>query len=290
MGALELKKSIFKGLAIIDYMDVILEEGAELPYYHYLNLKNSDGVIFWSKAFMSRLKGIIPNIRSLYLPFGVSLNLFNPRKIGDSIFINKYPFLKNRFKLLYSGGIWRGSRGEDYQGVDKLPNILDRLRKYLPSKKVTLILNSPLDRILYKAFKETATLNQVLWIPPLPSSSIIRQSMFSAADICILPASTYPSIYYAERMKMFEYMAAGKAIVAEETPGAKGVLRNGFNASLTKLNDVEDFSEKIVTLIEDRDLRLQLGENAYNDILQNYEWRILAQRLALFLESLVNSI
>jgi len=284
MGALELRSERYDGTIILDYMDFLVEENGTLPLYHYLNLKVADGIIFWSKAVKEMVKPYFPKTPTLYLPFGVSLSLFNPVRSGEGEFLRAFPAAKNKLRLLYSGGIWRGPNSEDYQGVDKLPRLL-RLLKNTNGEKFLLVLNAPYDGKLYRDFKLSATLSQVLWIPPTPSSSPLRQSMFRAADICILPASRYPPIYYAERMKMFEYMASGRAIVAEETAGVRGVLKDGYSALFSKLDDVDNLSGKVITLLEDRELREYLGKNAFRELTENYEWSVLAQKLASFLTS-----
>jgi len=285
MGAIELRNKLYKDTIIIDYMDFIVKKDNRLLPYHYLNLKVADGLIFWSKAVMEKMKPYFSNKPVLYLPFGVSLSLFNPIKFGEQAFLNKYSISRNRLRLLYSGGVWRGLNGEDYQGVDKLPHLVRTLKK-VAGRKFLLVLNSPFDSKLYRNFKQTDTLNQVLWIPPTPLSSPLRQSMFRAADICILPASRYPPVYYAERMKMFEYMASGRAIIAEDTPGVRGVLRDGYNAIISRLDDLEELSQKALTLMENRELREYLGEKAFRDLVSNYEWRVLVQKLVFELFNL----
>jgi len=283
MGAWELRREGYGGTVILDYMDFLIESNGTLPLYHYINLESSDGVIFWSKSLMERLKPKLPKVQALYLPFGVSLKVFNPVRTGEGRFLSEFPVARNKLRLLYSGGIWRGAKGEDYQGVDKLPRLLKQLKNTLRQRFI-LILNAPYDAKLYRDFKQSGVLSSVLWLPPTPSFfSSVRQSMFRAADICILPASKYPPIFYAERMKMFEYMASGRAIVAEETPGVRGVLKDGYSALFSKLDDAEDLATKVVTLAEDRELRKYLSQNAFKDLVQNYEWGVLTERLVAFL-------
>jgi glycosyltransferase involved in cell wall biosynthesis len=53
-------------------------------------------------------------------------------------------------------------------------------------------------------------------------------------------------------MKVFEYMAMGKATVVEDTEAAREILTDGVNVLLYK--DKRDLLEKIVLLTKDKEL------------------------------------
>ena len=71
-------------------------------------------------------------------------------------------------------------------------------------------------------------------------------------------------------MKVFEYMAMGKAVVAEDTVAAREILIDGVNALLYK--DEKDLLEKIILLAKDRNLREELGRNARELVMKEHTW------------------
>ena len=71
-------------------------------------------------------------------------------------------------------------------------------------------------------------------------------------------------------MKVFEYMAIGKAIVLEDTEAACEVLTDGVNALLYK--DEKDLLEKIMLLTKDKELRKRLGRNAMELVMTEHTW------------------
>jgi glycosyltransferase involved in cell wall biosynthesis len=80
-------------------------------------------------------------------------------------------------------------------------------------------------------------------------------------------------------LKIFEYMATGKAIVCSDLPVLREVLTDGENALLCKADDVDAWCAAMERLRGDVDLRLLLGERAYRDYVENYTWEQRAARL-----------
>lgn len=78
-------------------------------------------------------------------------------------------------------------------------------------------------------------------------------------------------------LKIFEYMAAGKAIVCSDLPVLREILTHNANALLVSPGDIPAWERSLVSLRDDRELRLRLGGAARADFLAHYTW---AQRAA----------
>jgi glycosyltransferase involved in cell wall biosynthesis len=72
-------------------------------------------------------------------------------------------------------------------------------------------------------------------------------------------------------MKMFEYMAAGRAILTSDTPVLREVLNEG-NAAFYIAEDIEDFKLKFTKLLQDKHYREMLSDRALIDV-EQYSWR-----------------
>lgn len=95
-------------------------------------------------------------------------------------------------------------------------------------------------------------------------------------------AVTANSNDYASPVKIFEYMAAGKAIVAPAYSAISEVLVDGETALLFKPLDRESFTQALRLTICSGELRESLGQNARARVLVAHTWqrnveRILAQ-------------
>jgi glycosyltransferase involved in cell wall biosynthesis len=80
-------------------------------------------------------------------------------------------------------------------------------------------------------------------------------------------------------MKLLEYMAAGKPVLATALGQIKELIQDGVNGMLYDPDDWESVAQKLAILIGDRQLRHQLGASARRTIELGWTWHHQAQRL-----------
>jgi glycosyltransferase involved in cell wall biosynthesis len=97
-----------------------------------------------------------------------------------------------------------------------------------------------------------------------------------AMDIAVAPAPRLEN-YHFSPIKIFEYMASGRAVVAPRYPDIERVIRHRENGLLVDPGDHEQLAEGILELARDRDLRIQLGAEARRTVESSYTWRRNAQ-------------
>ena len=102
----------------------------------------------------------------------------------------------------------------------------------------------------------------------------------SAFDVCAMPVpwTTYFA-YYASPIKLFEYMASRRAIVASNLPSSAEVVRDGESALLTPPSDVDALADAIRRLRDDPALRERLAEKAYALVMEHYTWDARAKAI-----------
>lgn len=95
-------------------------------------------------------------------------------------------------------------------------------------------------------------------------------------DIALQPAA----VAYASPLKVFEYMAAGRAIVAPDQPNLREVLRDGETALLFDPARPGAMWDAVLRLVEDASLRQRLGAAARDDVLaRDFTWAGNARRV-----------
>ncbi|MCB9453908.1 MAG: glycosyltransferase [Anaerolineaceae bacterium] len=95
----------------------------------------------------------------------------------------------------------------------------------------------------------------------------------SALDVCAMPFPwTTHFAYYASPMKIFEYMASGRAIVASDLPSTAEVVTHGESALLTPPSDVAALAAAIMWLRDDPALRERLAAQALHTVMTHYTW------------------
>ena len=92
-----------------------------------------------------------------------------------------------------------------------------------------------------------------------------------AFDVVLLPSQPEiasfsgrktPYGQWTSPMKLFEYMARGKAIVASDLPGIREVVQDGATASLVPPQDQDGWRMAIVRLVENPEVRERMGTQA----------------------------
>jgi glycosyltransferase involved in cell wall biosynthesis len=108
----------------------------------------------------------------------------------------------------------------------------------------------------------------------------------SAADVLLMPyqrsvatSSGGNTAEICSPMKMFEYMAAGRAILSSDLPVLHEVLENSM-AVFCPLDDEEAWEEGLRKLLADPERRQMLGRTARGAVLQ-YSWIERAKRILL---------
>jgi glycosyltransferase involved in cell wall biosynthesis len=101
----------------------------------------------------------------------------------------------------------------------------------------------------------------------------------AAADVLVLP--TTPNLRYAaytSPLKLFEYMASARPIVASDLPVFREILTDGVNALLYPPYEATAIAKAIRRLSANSGLAARLAEQASRDV-QPHRWDLRAQRI-----------
>jgi glycosyltransferase involved in cell wall biosynthesis len=106
--------------------------------------------------------------------------------------------------------------------------------------------------------------------------------LIAGFDIALQPAS----VAYASPLKVFEYMAAGRAIVAPDQPNLREVLEDGRTALLFDPRQRDAFWQCVLRLATDPALRARLGAAARAELLRrDLTWAGNARRVVALAEA-----
>jgi glycosyltransferase involved in cell wall biosynthesis len=107
----------------------------------------------------------------------------------------------------------------------------------------------------------------------------------SALDVCTMPFPwTEHFAYYASPMKLFEYMASRRVIVATDLPSTAEVVHDGESALLVQPGDSAALGMAVARLKADPVLRENLASRAYAEVIAHYTW---ASRAAAILKTVL---
>ncbi|WP_028573644.1 glycosyltransferase family 4 protein [Desulfonatronovibrio hydrogenovorans] len=110
-----------------------------------------------------------------------------------------------------------------------------------------------------------------------------------AFDVVLLPNQNQVEAHggggnigdWTSPLKLFEYMASGKAIICSDLPVLREVVEHEKNALLCPPDDVDEWVRALERLRQDKKLAKQLGKTAHDEFIKNYTWQARAERLPM---------
>jgi glycosyltransferase involved in cell wall biosynthesis len=157
------------------------------------------------------------------------------------------------------------------------------LAKSIPQAHFVWVGGRPDDIATWKQRAESQNISNITFTGFIPNQNLPLYQ--SAADILLMPYSrsimgssgTADSASVASPMKMFEYMAAGRAIVTADLPVIREVL-NEQNAVFCEPDDLNDWKLGIEKLLVDESRRVKLGKQAKEDV-RKFTWQARAEKI-----------
>jgi glycosyltransferase involved in cell wall biosynthesis len=165
-----------------------------------------------------------------------------------------------------------------HKGADLLAQALERVPASLKSELVLLLVGEGGNIIADSFGLQVLPLGYV-------SGHRLKAMAYSAADLLVSPTRAdggLPNV-------MLESMACGTPIVSFDVGGIADLVRPSVSGYLARAEDVQDFSNGIVHLLENGSLRHEMGEQCRTIVVREYSAQLEVQRyIALYDDVLHN--
>jgi glycosyltransferase involved in cell wall biosynthesis len=161
-------------------------------------------------------------------------------------------------------------------GVDVLIRGFHRCIMQFPTLRLLIVGDGPLHDSLKKLAADNVGLDRVIFVGAVPHGDV--PAYVSAMDITVCPAPEVPS-HHLSPIKLFEYMAAGKPVIAASFSDIATVLEDHENGLLVDPGDDAKLADAVLELAREAELRDRLGRAAYDTIRSSYTWQRNAQAI-----------
>jgi polysaccharide biosynthesis protein PslH len=224
-------------------------------------LRKADHVLAVSQTDCDFFAKELPAEKLTVIPTGVDVEYFSPmateEEPGSLVFTGSMDWMPNEDGIFYFA-----------------EEILPRIFEKLPNARLSVVGRKPSARLKALAATDPHHLHLTGWVDD------IRPYLAQSA-VCIVPLR----VGSGTRLKIFEAMGMGKAIVST-TIGAEGLpVRHGENVLLA--DSPVDFAHAVVALLEDAAERRRLGNAARELVETKYSWGSVAKEFAASLEKVV---
>lgn len=217
--------------------------------------------------------------RMVQLPPGVDEKTFHPASGGDEV--------RERLGLKDRPVVVCVSRLVPRKGQDTLILAMPAILARVPDAVLLVVGGGPYAKELRKLAEETGVADSVRFTGPVPWSEL--PAHYGAGDVFAMPCRTRRGGLDVEGLGIvyLEASATGLPVVAGDSGGAPDAVLNGetgwvVHGAPTALAARES-AERVVTLLQDPDLRRRMGARGREWVEERWRWDLLAERLRALL-------
>jgi len=107
-------------------------------------------------------------------------------------------------------------------------------------------------------------------------------ALIRSVDVCVIPFKNVPDLAQTYPIKVLEYMASGKPVVASDIAGLKKMIINNENGLLFEAGDPKSLADVLETVYHDLDLRIRISREARKTA-EKFDCRVKADRVLEYL-------
>lgn len=239
--------------------------------FERVNRRGADRIIVVSKALADAVArdGVEPE-RILLNPNGVDPERFKPGVGGADI--------RARYDLGDAVVIGFAGSFNFYQGTPLLMRAAAAVCAEVDARFLMVGYGETLAATRAVA-EEEGILDRVIFTDRVPVDDVA--AYIDACDIAVAPMAPNPdgSDFFNSPVKIYEYMAAGKAIVASRLGQIVEVIDDGKTGLLVAPESAGELASAILRLARDPELRECLGREARRVAVERHTWRRNAERV-----------
>jgi len=215
------------------------------------------------------LKKGIPAHKSVALHDGFDTKAYEGIPISNNTFIPK----TDKPTAVYTGNI-HPNRGIKY--IIELARICKNVDFYVVGGPDSFVND-------YKSQYNLDEIRNITFLGSVPHIDIVQYQ--NDADILLAVWSKeVPTINYCSPLKLFEYMACGKPILAFGYPTIREVLEDNKTGYICEPDSVPDMLVKMDEITRDFEKAKSIGENAKKVALLNYSWLTRVKEIDKYLK------
>ncbi|MEM3065813.1 MAG: glycosyltransferase family 4 protein [Nitrososphaerota archaeon] len=232
-----------------------------------LAISTSDLIIALDYSLMPYLRAMGAR-RIVVVPYGANREVF---KRGDPMKVLKKLGLDGKRIVVYAGGM------EPYHGAQYLAKAAPIIKRKIPDAIVLFLGNGPLRNLMEKEVGDAGIFLGTVPYEELPD-------YFAAAEVAVAPPAPNSPYVTVLTTKIFDYIAAGKPVVATNVGGIKRAFSDA--AIIVKPRDHVQLAEAIIQLLKDEQLRSKLEQNAIRLAEVTFNWEKLTKKFIAALKEI----
>jgi glycosyltransferase involved in cell wall biosynthesis len=194
---------------------------------------------------------------------GVDPDRFRPARVADAS-------ISRPFTVGFVGSL------KGWHGLPNLVEAFARLTTLTSDVRLLIVGDGPERERIEGALRDRRVLNAATFTGAVSHDHV--PAFLGAIDVAVAP---YPKLsnFYFSPLKIFEYMAAGLAVVASRTGQIAKLIEDGVTGLLYEAGDLDGLVDALDRLRLDPRLRLSLGKAARDAVVRSHTWDSVVKRV-----------
>jgi len=171
------------------------------------------------------------------------------------------------------------------RGVETLLEACSLLAEEPLDIQTLIVGGGALEDDIRKTIEERGLANSVILVGQVPNERVPHY--VCAADVCVAPyARCLSNVNGLSPLKVYEYLACGRPVVASDFPWISGVLREGPCGIVVEPDDPPALRDGILWLLEHPEEAEEMGRRGRERIEKHFTWDIAVDRIAEIIDDL----
>lgn len=241
--------------------------------------EQTDTVTYVSKYTRNRFAAAFgPNAALEHVPPGVDANVFKPDDAARHE-------LRRRYGLGERPVVVCLSRLVPRKGQDMLIRAMPGVRARVPGAALLIVGGGPYGDALRALARDCGVQDDVVFTGSVPADEL--GAHHAIADVFAMPCRTRGAGLDVEGLGIvfLEASATGVPVIAGRSGGAPETVREGETGYVVDGRSVAEITDRLVTLLDDKDRATKMGAAGRAWVLENWQWPTMAARLQQFLST-----
>lgn len=225
-------------------------------------IKNSDSIVVINEVLKDYIIefGAEEKITSI-ISGGVDFERFNPKKVDSTRFRDKYNFSDDDTVIFFMGWLYQ------FSGLKEVVTEMSKLVESYPKIKFIIVgigdaFNDLKDIICINNME-----NKIIMTGHMPYEDI--PELIASADICLLPAYNNEVMRDIVPIKLYEYLAMHKPVIATKLPGV--MKEFGNESGVIYIDKPEDVIKTVLEVTEN----IEDYKSKSKKFIGNYGWKTI---------------
>lgn len=240
------------------------------------NMPRADKIIVVTSKLKETLQHDygVPEDKIVVIPNGANTELFKPMNIEQA---RKQLNLSQVGHLIVFVGDLVAWHGVDYL-IRSIPYMVNERS----DTRFLIVGDGMLRQELTELAQQVDVSDKVIFTGMVPYQKV--PLYINASDVCVAPYVTHRGEKVGlSPLKMHEYMACGKPVVASRVSGLE-ILEDNNAGILVEPESPPELAQAIVRLLKSKEIREQMGKNGREHMVENQSWESVARKVAEVLE------